>query len=829
MKLEFKYPRLSPTLRRYRRLRGSVNVVDQPGEGSSESKELSRPNQFPTIEDVQSQDDFPEMDFGHTKRIEGNLRKIIAAGWMPAFRNVVTNEVIKSPGMHNMELLPPGAGYETGQWVDGFVDPKGMFHTRGETNAILTGGPASYFDSSEIPQHLEDPASLKRKEEVYNQWQRLDENKEAGGFGQNFNSLGSPGTGAWSQSDINDSYGNDNKYEDQDLHLGDLEQVERGVEPPYTEMTNGPMSPATDDDKTYNIVRGAGMKIGQIYFTDRYDALGMDHPDHRTMCKGQCEGTGMVPIKDDDMEEPWRALWLEAEAEHPAADGWHFVKCPDCGGSGKRVARYIFAMRQAQKVKPDGTIVVIQPPASVAKRIVEAFPYTDIAPGKLHLSLAYISEDPLSDEKLDKVKEAMELVADAHTPLHCKIKDVATADEGKTATLMATVECDGFDDLRSSIEDALKDAGFDILEAKIGPHMSLTYNLPKLASKMVYITGDGDDIGQQVGRMSIEDDVKGLQAMDKKIQAGGQVFAEFAESNDGEVIGIGGDEIRIMVPMDALEQLDDTISQYEEVTGFTISLGVGKKLSEADKAMIIAKFKGKDQVVHWEPEMEDILEEAKDKVLSKGEEKAVKHYLAAVDPGIEWDSMEMVIMCGDRKIKVPFGREPKKAQKNEQPWIAIDLDKTLLKPSPTELPLGEVDIRWVPYLQKWLDAGVRISIYTARLTRHPNEQQMIQQHLEAAGVPFTDIYIGPKPLADVFIDNSAVQFQGDPASAAAKVDKLLEYHMPHSQGKDKEANDLIDTQPGGPNEEDLYTDVDETRLDRSIPRDPGLEGPLYGR
>jgi len=71
-------------------------------------------------------------------------------------------------------------------------------------------------------------------------------------------------------------------------------------------------------------------------FTDRYQALGIPYPDPKTMCKGQCEGTGWVPIGQDDMEEPFRALWLEAEANKPTDDGTHFVKCPDCDGTGKK-------------------------------------------------------------------------------------------------------------------------------------------------------------------------------------------------------------------------------------------------------------------------------------------------------------------------------------------------------------------------------------------------------------------------------------------------------------------------------------------------------------
>jgi hypothetical protein len=76
----------------------------------------------------------------------------------------------------------------------------------------------------------------------------------------------------------------------------------------------------------------------EMEFTDRYQALGMPYPDPATMCAGDCEGTGVVPIKGDERDPTYRKLWQEAEAKAPADDGWHFVKCPECGGTGKRKA-----------------------------------------------------------------------------------------------------------------------------------------------------------------------------------------------------------------------------------------------------------------------------------------------------------------------------------------------------------------------------------------------------------------------------------------------------------------------------------------------------------
>lgn len=95
----------------------------------------------------------------------------------------------------------------------------------------------------------------------------------------------------------------------------------------------------------------------QIVFTDRYQALGIAYPDPATMCKGQCEGTGWYPLFDGCSLSPYETckramthfaepaqnsehdtrLWREAhakEGEH-SCDGWHFVKCPDCDGTGK--------------------------------------------------------------------------------------------------------------------------------------------------------------------------------------------------------------------------------------------------------------------------------------------------------------------------------------------------------------------------------------------------------------------------------------------------------------------------------------------------------------
>lgn len=114
-----------------------------------------------------------------------------------------------------------------------------------------------------------------------------------------------------------------------------------------------------------------------IEFTDRYQAMGVPYPDPETMCEGQCEGIGVYPHQDvpglninlrlrlKGSRRAEREAW---EAEHAKAhtltflfremlrhrewwlwksilrdiwkgrpcDGWHFIKCPDCSGTGLR-------------------------------------------------------------------------------------------------------------------------------------------------------------------------------------------------------------------------------------------------------------------------------------------------------------------------------------------------------------------------------------------------------------------------------------------------------------------------------------------------------------
>ena len=80
-----------------------------------------------------------------------------------------------------------------------------------------------------------------------------------------------------------------------------------------------------------------------IEWVDRYGCFSLVDPE--TVCKGDCEGMGVVPVYRNFGGEGWasekdpayRALWDEAEANNPTEDGWHFVPCIDCHGKGETI------------------------------------------------------------------------------------------------------------------------------------------------------------------------------------------------------------------------------------------------------------------------------------------------------------------------------------------------------------------------------------------------------------------------------------------------------------------------------------------------------------
>lgn len=125
--------------------------------------------------------------------------------------------------------------------------------------------------------------------------------------------------------------------------------------------------------------------------------------------------------------------------------------------------------------------------------------------------------------------------------------------------------------------------------------------MPK-KEKFIYVSMDGDDIGNKVARAEALDDEDELMEISRKINAGQDIFSTWAASNGGKVIEGGGDEALAKVPEKAKDNIDVFRNHYNKIVGATVTIGVGDSISESTKARALGKLKGKDRVETFNPE-----------------------------------------------------------------------------------------------------------------------------------------------------------------------------------------------------------------------------------
>ena len=128
----------------------------------------------------------------------------------------------------------------------------------------------------------------------------------------------------------------------------------------------------------------------------------------------------------------------------------------------------------------------------------------------------------------------------------------------------------------------------------------------------VFVSFDGDHIGRMVGRASLADKPEEVSRIAQAIERGNAIWQSWAESHGGQVINIGGDEGRLCFEADHLQELPKIRDQYSEAVGSTVSVGVGTKLSEADRSLMAAKLQGGDRIQLYTEEVNEILEELKE-------------------------------------------------------------------------------------------------------------------------------------------------------------------------------------------------------------------------
>lgn len=170
------------------------------------------------------------------------------------------------------------------------------------------------------------------------------------------------------------------------------------------------------------------------------------------------------------------------------------------------------------------------------------------------------------------------------------------------------------------VDDELKQRGTDLdqildaLEAQTSEvtpevlrslHKALSHSLPG-----VYVSFDGDSIGNKVALAEERDDEESIRDISERIRAGGDLFHKWVQRHDGVELEQGGDEGLAKVPEKALEDLETFRTDYSRLVSATVTVGVGRKISEATKARMLGKLKGKNRIETFSDSTESQLKAA---------------------------------------------------------------------------------------------------------------------------------------------------------------------------------------------------------------------------
>jgi hypothetical protein len=189
-----------------------------------------------------------------------------------------------------------------------------------------------------------------------------------------------------------------------------------------------------------------------------------------------------------------------------------------------------------------------------------------------------------------------------------------------------------------------------------------------------------------------------------------------------------------------------------------------------------------------------------------------------------------------------FKRGARRADTARPPWVAVDLDGTVLEAAPKgvtvgegqQLPLGPPKPGAVDALTELVRLGWRVSIFSARFGDENLDDAVvatwakeIAEHLTRQNVPFTDIWVGRKPRCDFFVDDKAIKFDGDWGSV---IEQLTLIDAPPRDPVSSEVDEREGAggpldYPANPND---FNDPTYDQEARGVNRPPEFEEALFG-
>lgn len=125
-------------------------------------------------------------------------------------------------------------------------------------------------------------------------------------------------------------------------------------------------------------------------------------------------------------------------------------------------------------------------------------------------------------------------------------------------------------------------------------------------TESIYFSFDGDDIGNEVARQIVAGDVEAAKELSRNIHRAQDELMGILSDRGADIIFQGGDNLMAEL---SFEKYDESLSnvfhkKYIQITGHSVSIGIGRTPIEAHGAIIVSKdIPGKGQTVEWNESM----------------------------------------------------------------------------------------------------------------------------------------------------------------------------------------------------------------------------------
>jgi len=199
----------------------------------------------------------------------------------------------------------------------------------------------------------------------------------------------------------------------------------------------------------------------------------------------------------------------------------------------------------------------------------------------------------------------------------------------------------------------------------------------------LYLCWDGDHVAADVRLIELQDDPDRLRQLFQRIDKGNLIVRAWVEGVGGSIISMSGCSGSAEVQAERVAELPKIRLQYSEAMEAPFSVGVGSKLSEAQKALTLVKLRGGDQILLYTPDV--------DKEIGEGPEKDEKDTLLA--KGLKQAVVGGVMAAGLMASSVT--REPTQAPKqvkqvvSPKPWSPAGLSGDLFPIAHLESSFGK--------------------------------------------------------------------------------------------------------------------------------------------